>query len=77
MRYYDKAMRLRRLIKESLEFDKYDVIVTGCPILSRLCGLPSLSTPGKVYIADVGCEDVLEAICDGFNGNEGTAGEAL
>jgi len=26
-RYYDKAMRIRRLIKESLEFDKYDVII--------------------------------------------------
>jgi len=27
LRYYDKAMRIRRLIKESLEFDKYDVII--------------------------------------------------
>jgi len=27
MRYYDKAMRLRRLIRDSLEFDKYDVII--------------------------------------------------
>jgi len=26
-RYYDKAMRIRRLIKESLEFDKYDAII--------------------------------------------------
>ena len=27
MHYYDKAMRIRRIIKESLEFDKYDLIV--------------------------------------------------
>ena len=61
-RYYDKAMRLRRLIKDSLEFDKYDVIVTRCSVLSRLCGLPSLTTPEKVYIADVGREDILESV---------------
>ena len=62
-RYYDKAMRLRRMIKDSLEFEKYDVIVTKCPILSRLCGLPSLATPGNVYIADAGREDILKAVC--------------
>jgi len=61
-RYYDKAMRLRRLIKESLDFDAYDVIVTKCPVLSRLCGLPSLTTPEYVYVANVGREDVLEAV---------------
>jgi len=61
-RYYDKAMRIRRLIKNSLEFDKYDVIVTKCPLLSRLCGLPALSTPEHVYIADAGREDILEAV---------------
>jgi len=66
-RYYDKAMRLRRLIKDSLEFDKYDVIETESPLLSRLCGLPSLSTPEKVYIADTGREDVLEAISIGVS----------
>jgi len=32
VRYYDKAMRIRRLIKESLEFDRYDAIVV--PALS-------------------------------------------
>jgi len=61
-RYYDKAMRIRRLIKDSLEFDKYDVIVTKCPLLSRLCGLPALSTPEHVYIAYAGREDILEAV---------------
>jgi len=55
-------MRLRRMIKDSLDFDEYDVIVTDCPVLSRLCGLPSLTTPEEVYIANAGREDVLEAI---------------
>jgi len=45
--------------------------------LSRLCGLPSLSTPEKVYITDAGCEDVLEAISKGANVDERAAGEAL
>ena len=77
MRYYDKAMRLRRLIKDSLEFDKYDVIETECPLLSRLCGLPSLSTPEKVYIADAGREDVLEAIGKDIDDSERAVGETL
>jgi len=62
LRYYDKAMRLRRMIRDSLEFDKYDVIVTWDSVLSRLCGLPSLTTPEKVYIADAGREDILESV---------------
>ncbi|MDR2570148.1 MAG: hypothetical protein LBD23_07595 [Oscillospiraceae bacterium] len=62
MLYYNKAMQLRRLIKESLEFDKYDVIVTKCPLLSRLCGLPSLTTPEHTYIANAGCDRVLEEV---------------
>jgi Asp-tRNA(Asn)/Glu-tRNA(Gln) amidotransferase A subunit family amidase len=62
MQYYDKAMRIRRLIKESLEFDKYDVIVTKCPLISRLCGLPSLTTPEHTYIANAGCDELLEEI---------------
>jgi len=42
--YYDKAMRIRRLIKDSLKFDEYDVLVL--PIespIAILAGLPSLS----------------------------------
>jgi len=87
LRFYDKAMRMRRLIRDSLEFDKYDVItndkgtgllralamtedggeVEGASLLliSRLCGLPSLTTPEHVYIADAGCEDVLRAVSCG------------
>jgi len=61
-RYYDKAMRMRRLIKDSPEFDKYDVIKASCPLLSRLCGLPSLTAPGDVYVANAGREDILEAL---------------
>jgi len=30
-------------------------------ILSRLCGLPSLTTPKGVYVANAGREDILEA----------------
>jgi len=62
-RYYDKAMRLRRLVKDSLDFKDFDVIETYCPLLSRLCGLPSLTTPEKVFIANSGREDYLEAVC--------------
>jgi len=64
-RYYDKAMRLRRMIRDSLNFDEYDVIVTKCPLLSRLCGLPSLTTPEHVYIANAGREELLEAASRG------------
>ena len=45
-RFYDKAMRIRRLIKESLPFDKYDVIIVPTDIgslLPQLCGFPSLT----------------------------------
>ena len=57
-RYYDKAMRIRRLIKESLRFDKYDVIILPVCVepgirnpeialhaLPMLCGLPAVSVP--------------------------------
>ncbi|MDR0490019.1 MAG: hypothetical protein LBH28_02065 [Oscillospiraceae bacterium] len=54
--YYDKAMRLRRLIMESLKFDKYDVILMPVPdagsasalafhALPQLCGLPAATVP--------------------------------
>ena len=80
-RHYDKAMRLRRLIKESLEFDKYDVILLspldkatewqlGLHALPRLCGLPAITAPfGNGWIslvADVGCEDVLFSAIKGM-----------
>jgi len=53
-RYYDKAMRVRRLVKESLAFDGYDLILLPCDIgdayenlslygLAPLAGLPSVS----------------------------------
>lgn len=53
--YYDKSMRVRRLIKEELAFDEYDIIVLPCEIskdpyenlslysLANLAGLPSVS----------------------------------
>jgi len=67
-RYYDKAMRIRRQIKESLDFDKYDVIISKSPLLSRLCGLPATSTPGYTYTADTGREDILRAVSKSVKG---------
>jgi len=76
-RYYEKAMRLRRMIRDSLEFDKYDLIcetddktenrpLSYCVLLSRLCGLPSIVTPDCTYVANVGGEGILEEMCEGF-----------
>jgi len=69
-RYYDKAMRLRRLIKDSFDFNNYDVIVTKedadnkksalLLMISRLCGLPSFVTKECIYVANAGQEDILE-----------------
>ena len=72
-RYYDKAMRIRRLVKESLDFGKYDIIampgeVECCPLafhaLPRLCGLPALTMPlnGGTFIANAGCEADLRSL---------------
>jgi len=66
--YYDKAMRLRRLIKESFDFSKYDVITATkeemphFPALSRLCGFPSITTPKGTFIANTGNEGLLYEI---------------
>jgi len=69
-RYYDKAMRLRRLIRDSLDFNTYDaVVLPHClTALSRLCGLPSVTISGCTYIANAGREDVLMAVCKGIRG---------
>ena len=74
-RYYDKAMRLRRLIRDSLEFEKYDVIKTKSPELSRLCGLPALTTPEGTYIANAGREavEILYKVAGTANGVARTA----
>ena len=70
LRYYDKAMRVRRLIKESLEFDKYDAIILPagtppCAALPQLCGLPAATVPfgsgGITLIADARREDILKS----------------
>jgi len=75
-KYYDKAMRIRRLIKESLDFDKYDVIAmpSGAALalqaLPRLCGLPALTIPahggGITLIADANREAFLFRIASGL-----------
>ncbi|MCL2478696.1 MAG: amidase family protein, partial [Treponema sp.] len=43
-KYYEKAMKIRRLIKESLDFEKYDILVLAeTDPLAVLAGLPSLT----------------------------------
>ena len=75
--YYEKAMKVRRLIKNSLRFDEYDVIVLPTAIgdnpydnlslfsLAPLAGLPSISFSlngaGIQLIANVKDENALIA----------------
>ena len=71
-RYYDKAMRIRRLILESLRYDNYDAIVMPAPTtdsgiayhaLPQLCGLPAVTFPfnggGVTLIAGARREKML------------------
>jgi ABC-type cobalamin/Fe3+-siderophores transport system ATPase subunit len=73
--YYEKAMKIRRLIKESVKFDTYKVIVLPCRIsddpyenlalysLAPLAGLPSVSFSYKGHgiqlVAGVKKENLL------------------
>lgn len=73
--YYEKAMKIRRLIKQSLQFDKYDVIILPLSTQSNsyenlslyavatLAGLPSISFSyngcGIMLIANVKNENAL------------------
>ncbi|MCL2084492.1 MAG: amidase family protein [Oscillospiraceae bacterium] len=75
--YYEKAMKIRRLIKESLSFDQYDVVALPTEIeggryenlslysLACLAGLPSVSFSyngqGVQLIANAGNEGALLA----------------
>ena len=76
-RFYEKALKIRRLIKESLTFDDYDLIAlptnsdkskyeqTALFALTALAGLPALTLPwggGVQYIANAGCEELLSAL---------------
>jgi aspartyl-tRNA(Asn)/glutamyl-tRNA(Gln) amidotransferase subunit A len=57
---YDKAMRIRRLIRESLPFDRFDVL--ALPVdnpLPVLAGLPSLTFGSVQLAANVKNEGVL------------------
>jgi len=83
--YYEKAMKLRRLIKESLRFDEYDVVILPATLggdpyknlslyaLAPLAGLPSVSFSfegqGMQLIADVKNENALLTALGRF-GNE-------
>ena len=62
--YYDKAMRIRRLIKESLEFDKYDVIIlpvclNPSPTLPQ--GSPAMNGDYAYQHPDWQCNNGFEA----------------
>jgi aspartyl-tRNA(Asn)/glutamyl-tRNA(Gln) amidotransferase subunit A len=61
-KYYVQAMKIRRLIKESLRFDEYDVLVlpAGHP-LAVLAGLPSITFGDVELVANVCCEGTLRA----------------
>jgi aspartyl-tRNA(Asn)/glutamyl-tRNA(Gln) amidotransferase subunit A len=68
--YYDKAMRVRRLIKESVKFDTYDVLALPCDIsstyLAGLAGLPACSFAvngaGVHFVAASQNEQIFEKI---------------
>jgi len=65
--YYEKAMKIRRLVKKSLKFDTYDIIALPCEFeasaLTALAGLPSVSfnynEQGIQLIANVKDEHLL------------------
>jgi len=76
-KYYEKAMKLRGMIKKSLKFDEYDVIIgkdckaVNLIYLARLCGLPAVTTPEYTIVANAGREDVLVAVIqDGVKGGD-------
>ena len=59
---YDKAMRIRRLIKESLPFDEYDILALAPDNpLPQLAGLPSLTFSNMQLVSNVGNEGALLA----------------
>ena len=64
VKYYDRALRLRRLIKDSISFDEFDVlrIPSDFAAISRLCGLPSLTAPNNFYVARPSNEKALAII---------------
>jgi len=69
--YYEKALKIRRLIKESLDFNNYDIIILPADDLSgyaisALAGLPSAAFNYNGYgiqlIANIKSEsDLLSA----------------
>jgi len=63
VKYYEKAMKIRRLIKQSLRFDEYDILeVPVDSPLPQLTGLPSLTFGDIQWVANVKNESVLLAM---------------
>ena len=52
---YEKAMKLRRLIKQSLHFDKYDVIALPMTNGNTVTALPSLTGLPSIAFSHHGC----------------------
>jgi len=59
-RVYEKAMKIRRIIKDSFKFEDNDVLKTDCIIAARLGGFPTLTTPDAIYVAAAGNDKLLE-----------------
>ena len=70
-RVYEKAMKIRRLIKDSFNFKENDVLKTDCIIAARLSGLPTLTIPEAIYVAAAGNDKFLETVYkqDGASSN--------
>jgi aspartyl-tRNA(Asn)/glutamyl-tRNA(Gln) amidotransferase subunit A len=70
-KYYEKAMKVRRLIKKSLRFDNYDIIAlpASSSALTALAGLPSitfsLNGHGIQLVAGVKNENALLTAWEG------------
>ncbi|MCL2366098.1 MAG: amidase family protein [Oscillospiraceae bacterium] len=65
-KYYDHAMRIRRRMKNALDFQEYDAVLAPNAHLARLCGLPAVTMPSDAgaltLIANAGCEETLYSI---------------
>ena len=53
--YYEKAMKIRRLIKQSLRFDKYDVIALPMALGAAVTALPTLAGLPSISFSWNGC----------------------
>ena len=57
-RVYDKAMKVRRLIRDSFDFGESGVVKVDDPMVSRLCGFMAVTMPEGTFVSNVGCDDL-------------------